>query len=1039
MQTKSPEKICVSLDIGHSSIGWSVVEPKSLKIKGCGSLLFQADDCLASKRRLFRSGRRNIAARRNRIARIAALLRYLGIFSDHSEELVVNSQPWLDAARSLNGLETLDWPKLWNVIRWYAHNRGYDGNKAWKKGLSEEEEEEETKRVQAANGLMKEYSTSTMAETICAMLELDFTKGKRSTTGKKYKTGDHAFDRSIVEAEVRAILEAHKGKLKCLDDKLIKALLEDAKVMPCPDYDLPLRFQRGLLFGGFVPRFDNRLISICPITGEKTPSKRRKEFFEYRWAMVLAGLRIFGDQGESNPLSAEERKLLDDEIRRVGFFTKSSLKKFLKEHLQHQESNIGTYFLTKEMEQALVFDPAKRAIDLACLTDAFSSLPKQVQRKMHSRLNKLKRICPLDWLEISEGEDRTRQLIKDAFDKVMKRKRGNKKPSFEAWAGLSIDVDKHIPSGRAPYAKRILIEATKQVMQGKEPRAEGGCLANVSEISKEKLSTPIDKQTNNHLVRHRLLMTERVYKEIVEQFANGDLSVVDSVVIETARDIREFSGKTNKEKQKIIGGKLKQHRDAVKRLEKKRTESGINFKISAGLIRKTRIAMDMDWRCPFTGDHYDELDIVNDRIDVEHIIPRSVRPSDSLEGLVLTFKEVNKWKNNRTALEFIIEEGGNAVPGLPQKQIMSVKPFEAFVKKLKINRSSDDDSRRCENRKRFLTLLNYNPKESDFTSGDLTVTSQINRLAAFRVKAVHKEEPKSPKIISLPGSVTGLARRNWKLLGCLSKANPRVLNEDGTTKTKSEIREITHLHHALDATAAAIVSLRIPNDGEVWRLLNKRRLNNAEANFIRPLDAISISANNEPLLKDLSAEIKNDLAVRLSEKRVRVHIPSKIGTFAPDENQYGIESVDDEKQVVKLRRGGKTYGREFKFSLLSGLKPTKTSKLENRKAILLAEGNYGLWLDDIPQVIPNLRSWEKIKELRTSSPEALILRREDLINVKSGDYQGTWRVKSIKDSKGGITLSIVPVDSVSLDDGIKAALVKTLRKGGLEIIERSLI
>ena len=166
--------------------------------------------------------------------------------------------------------------------------------------------------------------------------------------------------------------------------------------------------------------------------------------------------------------------------------------------------------------------------------------------------------------------------------------------------------------------------------------------------------------------------------------------------------------------------------------------------------------------------------------------------------------------------------------------------------------------------------MNYNPKESDFTSGDLTVTSQINRLAAFRVKAVHKEEPKSPKIISLPGSVTGLARRNWKLLGCLSKANPRVLNEDGTTKTKSEIREITHLHHALDATVAAIVSLRIPNDGEVWRLLNKRRLNNAEANFIRPLDAISISANNEPLLKDLSAEIKNDLTVRLSEKRVRV-------------------------------------------------------------------------------------------------------------------------------------------------------------------------
>ena len=298
MQTKSPRKY-VSLDIGHSSIGQVGRGTQSLKIKGCGSL-FQADDCPVPKKVVSVGPKKHCSSEKSN-RKDSFLVEAFGDFLDHSEELVVNSQPWLDAARSLNGLETLDWPKLWNVIRWYAHNRGYDGNKAWKKGLSEEEEEEETKRVQAANGLMKEYSTSTMAETICAMLELDFTKGKRSTTGKKYKTGDHAFDRSIVEAEVRAILEAHKGKLKCLDDKLIIALLEDAKVMPCPDYDLPLRFQRGLLFGGFVPRFDNRLISICPITGEKTPSKRRKEFFEYRWAMVLAGLRVFGDQGESNP------------------------------------------------------------------------------------------------------------------------------------------------------------------------------------------------------------------------------------------------------------------------------------------------------------------------------------------------------------------------------------------------------------------------------------------------------------------------------------------------------------------------------------------------------------------------------------------------------------------------------------------------------------------------------------------------------------------------------------------------------------------
>ena len=111
MQTKTDNKLTISLDIGNSSIGWAVLKSDTLEIKGCGSLLFQADDCLASKRRLFRSSRRNIAATRNRISRIAALLQHIGAFKEHETELVTNSSPWIDASRVLLGLETLDWAR----------------------------------------------------------------------------------------------------------------------------------------------------------------------------------------------------------------------------------------------------------------------------------------------------------------------------------------------------------------------------------------------------------------------------------------------------------------------------------------------------------------------------------------------------------------------------------------------------------------------------------------------------------------------------------------------------------------------------------------------------------------------------------------------------------------------------------------------------------------------------------------------------------------------------------------------------------------
>ncbi|MDA8989783.1 hypothetical protein N9H22_04935 [Opitutales bacterium] len=1037
MQTNSENNLTISLDIGISSIGWAVIESSNLKVKGCGSLLFQADDCLASKRRLFRSSRRNIAATRNRISRIAALLQHIGAFNEYETELVCNSSPWIDASRVLLGVEKLDWPRLWNIIRWYAHNRGYDGNKAWKKGMPEEEAEEEAKRVKAASEIMKKHGTDSMAQTVCAMLGLNPQGKARSTTGKKYKTGDYAFDRSVVESEVRKILKAHEGKLIGLDEKLIATILDDARLIKCPAYQLPLRFKRGLLFGGFVPRFDNRLISVCPITGEKTPSKRRKEFYEFRWAMTLAGLRVFGESGECLPFSIDERKTLDSEIRKVGFFTKSTLKKFVQEKFGHAETNIDNFFLTPEMENSLIFDPAKKAINTACLKEAFDVLPTQIKKKINSRLNKLNSYPPKQWIQSSSDNSKLSVLVQAGYEKAISRKRGKNKVSFEKWLSQDLDVEKNMPSGRAPYSRKILLKASNEVMEGKDPREADGCLSAVSLISKEKLSIPVEKQTNNHLIRHRLTIAERLYREILSNYAQGDNSLVDTVVIETARDLREFSGKTNKEKEAILGGKLRQHRDAVKKLEDFRSESGKTFRISANLIRKTRIAMDMEFRCPFTGDTYDLSQIIDDRIDIEHIIPRSLRPSDSMDGLVLTFKEVNKWKSNRTAFQFILEEGGKAVQALPQKSIMPVSKYESFVKKLKETGSSNDDKKRKKNRKRFLTLEQFNPRESDFTSGDLTVTSQLNRLATFRIRGIHKDQEEQPKFVALPGSATALARKSWKVFGCLAQANPEVLNEDGSTKTKSEIRNITHLHHALDATVSGITAKILPNDAELWRLLNKRRLSTHEVSKLKNLSIVKITDNNQPYLEDLPKEIKENLSKRLLEKRVRYHIPSRIGKYSPDENEYGVEKIDEELQQVTLRRAKKIYTPK-KFSQTSGLFPKNESKLKSKNAVRLFDENYGLWIGDPITVIPMLRSWETIAELKSINPNAQIIRKNDIIYVPSGGFSGMWTIKSIKDvQRDGILVDLSKADGVSTFK--KGVRIKSLLKSNLEVLPRSLI
>jgi CRISPR/Cas system Type II protein with McrA/HNH and RuvC-like nuclease domain len=49
----------LAFDVGHRSISWAVLQTNpSLEIKGCGVVIFRADDCLASKRRDYRRQRR---------------------------------------------------------------------------------------------------------------------------------------------------------------------------------------------------------------------------------------------------------------------------------------------------------------------------------------------------------------------------------------------------------------------------------------------------------------------------------------------------------------------------------------------------------------------------------------------------------------------------------------------------------------------------------------------------------------------------------------------------------------------------------------------------------------------------------------------------------------------------------------------------------------------------------------------------------------------------------------------------------------------
>jgi hypothetical protein len=448
--------------------------------------------------------------------------------------------------------------------------------------------------------------------------------------------------------------------------------------------------------------------------------------------------------------------------------------------------------------------------------------------------------------------------------------------------------------GRAPFTRERMRLVYDWVMTHLEHPAEtGGPLYRGEEIRQALLKRDIDEQTNNHLVRHRLRILDRLHRDLVKQFANDEPDKVDRCIIEVASDLRSFSGKTNKEIEMDLGQRLSNFKHVVKKLEKDLEGTRFASRISAGLIRKARIAEDLGWKCPYTGISFDAQQLADGSVfDKDHIIPYSQRPSNSLDSLVITFKEINKWKGNRTAAQFMQECSGQPVPHMKNVELFNFNQFKKHVESLEQFKGHDDDKKRKKNRKHLLLLERWEEKE--FLPKDLTQTSQLVRLGAQMLTQFYPPN-QVPVIISLPGSVTGKVRTGWDLVGCLEAACPAVIGEDGQTLPKGEIRKLTHLHHALDACVLAMADAYFPRDGSIWELMVKRNLSaeQLEKLTIATNGQYRAGTNGRAELQDLPKELKANLREKLAERRVVQHVPADMSGLKADQTVWRVLDPKD--------------------------------------------------------------------------------------------------------------------------------------------------
>lgn len=1098
--------ITLSFDIGHASIGWCVLSSSEKpgahpEFLGTGVVTFPSDDCLASKRRDLRRTRRHIRSTRQRIERMKRWLVHRGVLTREELDRVPGENeapPFLLAAAALKCDRKLSAWELWSVLRWYAHNRGYDGNSLWSR---EEGNDDDTEKETNAKSLMTLHGTSMMCDTVCACLGLNPSEAdKRISSFLPYKTLNAAYPRSIVRKEVSELLAKHAHLLGA-DASTLRLLLKhealtknERETLKSAGIKLPLRHHGGLLFGQLVPRFDNRIISRCPITyaavhdailrgtwdgqgplpGDilshlseetlptttqevaakarhlaekfsKVPAAKSPEFLEYRFARILANLKVDGD-----PIPPETRRHLLDLAKRQGSLSPADLKKALATHHPKAKTNVSDYFtLHPDSANALVLDPIAEAVRKASgknskLSPIWNALSEATRLQIKERWGKYQSISFAEILQINGDTDTLVKLLEPVFAKANKAKNGKPKYADFNQYLIRTTVAPEIPSGRAPYARPVLKQVKNEVLAGYDPTrpasktsaSEGetkpadGILYPLqnprSRINKLRAERPLDQLTNNHLVRHRMLILERLVEDIAAEF---DIGEKPQIIVEVARELKEFSGKTAKEISSELNSKLKDFKATITYLEK----HAPGLQLNGSLIRKARIAMDMDWQCPFTGDRYDPYALP--KLEREHIIPYASRNTNALHALVLTWPEINRMKGKRSALQFIEEEGGRAVPNQNNLSILARKPYEDLVGKLKVT-GHDDDRRRQKARKALLLTAQLDEKDLGFTDGQLTQTSQLMKLA---MRGLQKRFP-AAKIDPIPGPVTAEVRKAWRLTGTLSQVCPEVLVPDETdekgrpkVRPKDEIRGLTHMHHALDAATLALIAHYFPlqkhgqdQKGKLWRAMLKRSKTQEEIALLASTRLYKLTSRTrlqpdgttrqqpDAELTDLPADLKQALARSLAEARVMQHIPADRSGAKAELTTWGVVSIHGEGQdarvtlqqntttVEEYRRKRDRKSREERAGKLLGLNPKNgTGKLGAIKGAMIIGENYGLALDPIPTVILFRDVNNQLTELRKANGglPVRVLRNGMLIHLKNWPgKEGIWRIMSCKAS-----------------------------------------
>lgn len=771
----------LGLDIGISSIGWSLVELDSQakdvgNIIGCGVRLFpeaenpKNGESLALHRRISRGARRANKRKKARVKQIKILLSKH--FDIDAKKLIAEDEflpnlfltskefisPWELRAQGLD--RELNEEEFSRVLLHIAKRRGYNDSRQAEK--DEKEEKTLLESIKSNRQEMQKLGYRTIGEMMCKeYFSKEKSKGDYHSVRNKNKAKDSkdGYKRSVgrkdLQEEIKILFDAQRK----FGNRTATPELEES-------------FNKIAFYQRELKSFESMVGKCQFYPEEKRASKCCYSAEEFINLTKIVNTLAHITQATNEVFSKEIVDLILNKAKTLkGGLTYKELRKILKleNHPQIVFKDKALDYTQKDTEKKI-----------------FIAFPKYHQLKEYlsdfeEEFSSLE-VKTLDEIANIVAFNRTEKNLKDKLSKIPISKAMQEKLILN-----QLRFDKTISlSLKALYQ---IIPLMREGRRYDEAIEESKLLKLSTEDTKRGFLPPLSEtdfaDTLNPVVNRAIAQYRKVVNSVIKKY--GPLHKIH---IEFTRDV----GKNFNDRKKI---EKEQQANRDLNIEAERQCEQIGLEKNGRNILKMKLWIRQDEFCVYSGKKIEYKDLIQENIlQIDHIYPLSRSLDDSQNNKVLVFASQNQLKGNKTPYEWI---GANeSLWEELRKRINSMKKLPRSVKKKIMNTSfaNKNIGSRGEFLARNLVDTGYiNRLASQYTSQylqflPLSETEDISLKAGSRGSKKH--------ILTIGGGLTSILRHYW---GLDSK------NRD------------THLHHFQDSLIIALAT-----DGNIKSLSDYLKL-----------------------------------------------------------------------------------------------------------------------------------------------------------------------------------------------------------------------